>query len=58
VLYVVHLMIAVPMLVVEVPFGKWLHLIFRPVSEYLVAVRRTEGAGAPAPLVTPATARF
>ncbi len=40
ILYVVHLMIAVPMLVVEVPFGKWLHLVFRPVSEYLVAVAR------------------
>ncbi len=38
VLYVAHLMIAVPMLVVEVPFGKWLHLVFRPVSEYLTAV--------------------
>ena len=36
--YVVHLMIAVPMLIVEVPFGKWAHLIFRPVSKYIVAV--------------------
>jgi ferredoxin len=39
VLYVVHLMIAVSMLVIEVPFGKWLHLVFRPVSKYMVAVR-------------------
>ena len=37
--YVVHLMIAVPMLVVEVPFGKWQHLVLRPVAAYLVAVR-------------------
>lgn len=36
--YVVHLMIAVPMLMIEVPFGKWAHLIFRPVSKYIVAV--------------------
>lgn len=36
--YVVHMMIAVPMLIVEVPFGKWAHLIFRPVSKYIVAV--------------------
>ncbi|RPJ67815.1 MAG: 4Fe-4S ferredoxin [Acidobacteria bacterium] len=39
VLYVVHLMIAVSMLVIEVPFGKWLHLVFRPVAKYMVAVR-------------------
>jgi len=39
VLYVAHLMIAVPMLVVEVPFGKWQHLVLRPVAAYLVAVR-------------------
>ena len=39
VFYVVHLMIAVSMLVIEVPFGKWLHLVFRPVAKYMVAVR-------------------
>jgi ferredoxin len=39
VLYVAHLMIAVPMLVIEVPFGKWLHLVFRPVASYMAAVR-------------------
>ena len=39
ILYVVHLMIAVSMLVIEVPFGKWLHLVFRPVAKYMVAVR-------------------
>ena len=39
VLYVVHLMVAVSMLVIEVPFGKWLHLVFRPVAKYMVAVR-------------------
>jgi ferredoxin len=38
VLYVVHLMFAVPMLVVEVPFGKWQHLAFRPMAQYLAAV--------------------
>ncbi|RPJ77755.1 MAG: 4Fe-4S dicluster domain-containing protein, partial [Acidobacteria bacterium] len=59
VLYVVHLMIAVPMLVIEVPFGKWLHLVFRPVSEYLVAVGRTaEGIAVSAEARTlPAAAR-
>ena len=32
VLYMVHLAIAVPMLVVEVPFGKWAHLLYRPLA--------------------------
>jgi len=36
--YVLHLMIAVPMLIIEVPFGKWLHLGFRPMAQYLAAV--------------------
>ncbi len=39
VLYVIHLMIAVPMLVLEVPFAKWAHLAFRPVVVFLVAVK-------------------
>jgi hypothetical protein len=51
--YVVHLMIAVPMLVVEVPFGKWLHLVLRPVAAYVVAVREAELA-LPAPVTVPA----
>jgi ferredoxin len=37
--YVVHLAIAVPMLVVEVPFGKWAHLMYRPLALYLTAVK-------------------
>ena len=37
-MYVVHLMVAVPMLVVEVPFGKWSHLLYRPLALYLLAV--------------------
>ncbi len=39
VIYVVHLMFAVPMLVLEVPFSKWAHLAFRPVVSYLVKVK-------------------
>ncbi len=38
VLYTVHLMIAVSMLTVEVPFGKWSHLFYRPLAMYLQAV--------------------
>ena len=39
--YVVHLAIAAPMLVVEVPFGKWAHLLYRPLAIYIAAVKRT-----------------
>ncbi len=49
VLYVVHLMIAVPMLIIEVPFGKWNHLVFRPLAQYLVEVRAAAQAKQPAP---------
>jgi hypothetical protein len=39
ILYVVHLMFAVPMLVLEVPFSKWAHLAYRPVVIYLTKVK-------------------
>ncbi|HBF43307.1 MAG TPA: 4Fe-4S ferredoxin [Desulfobacteraceae bacterium] len=39
VLYVIHLMVAIPMLVLEVPFAKWAHLAFRPVVIFMVAVK-------------------
>jgi len=39
VLYVIHMMVAIPMLVLEVPFAKWAHLAFRPVAIFLVAVK-------------------
>jgi hypothetical protein len=54
VLYVAHLMIAVPMLIVEVPFGKWNHLLFRPLAQYLVIVREAAPARRP---TAPAAAR-
>jgi len=37
--YAAHLMIAVPMLIVEVPFGQWSHMIYRPLALYFAAVR-------------------
>lgn len=40
VIYVIHLMVAVPMLVLEVPFAKWAHLAFRPVVVFLVGVKQ------------------
>lgn len=39
-MYMVHLAIAVPMLIVEVPFGKWAHLSYRPLAIYLATVRQ------------------
>jgi len=38
-LYVIHLMIAVPMLVLEVPFAKWAHLAYRPLVLYVMRVK-------------------
>lgn len=37
-LYVAHLMGAVPMLAIEVPFSKWAHLAYRPLAMYLAAI--------------------
>lgn len=39
IIYVVHLMVAIPMLVLEVPFSKWAHLAFRPVVVFLTKVK-------------------
>ncbi len=38
--YVIHLMLVVPMLVLEVPFSKWSHLVYRPLAIYLTALHR------------------
>jgi nitrate reductase gamma subunit len=46
-MYVIHLAIAVPLLVLEVPFMKWAHLMYRPLALYLKAVKESamqEGA--------------
>jgi ferredoxin len=53
VLYVAHLMIAVPMLIIEVPFGKWNHLVFRPMAQYMIEVREAAYARRPAPVAAP-----
>lgn len=39
VMYTIHMVIVVPMLVVEVPFGKWAHLLYRPLAIYVAAVK-------------------
>jgi ferredoxin len=52
-MYVTHLALVVPMLVLEVPFSKWSHLAYRPLAMYLadvraVALERGEPASEPA----------
>lgn len=39
VMYVIHLAVAVPMLVIEVPFGKWSHLFYRPLAVFLSTIK-------------------
>jgi hypothetical protein len=39
VVYLIHVMVLTPMLVLEVPFAKWAHLAFRPVTVFLVGVK-------------------
>lgn len=40
IIYMIHMMIAIPMLVLEVPFAKWAHLAYRPVVLYLNKVKK------------------
>jgi quinone-modifying oxidoreductase, subunit QmoC len=37
--YAVHLAVAASFLIVQVPFGKWSHMLYRPVAMYLAAVQ-------------------
>jgi len=37
--YVIHLAAMVPMLVLEVPFGKWSHLAYRPLAIYFQKIK-------------------
>ena len=37
--YIIHLAFTAPMLILEVPFGKWAHLYYRPLAIYFQAVR-------------------
>jgi heterodisulfide reductase subunit C/quinone-modifying oxidoreductase subunit QmoC len=39
IIYVVHIMIVGPMLIIEVPFGKWSHMLYRPLAVYLSIVK-------------------
>ena len=39
-LYAAHVIVATPMLLVEMSFGKWSHMVYRPLALYLLAVRK------------------
>lgn len=39
ILYAVHLAIAVPLVLIELPFGKWSHAFYRPMALYFQAVK-------------------
>ena len=39
-MYVIHLAIDVPMLIVMVPFSKWSHLAYRPLAIYFAEIRK------------------
>ena len=51
--YATHLVIAVPMLAVEVPFGKWAHLLCRPLAAGLAAAAERAPAVATVPAPHP-----
>jgi hypothetical protein len=58
--YLVHMTLVVPLLIVQLPFGKLSHLAFRPLAMYLAAVhaealaRQRAPEAAPEPLRVPA----
>jgi len=47
--YAVHVVIATPMLIVEMAFGKWAHMIYRPLALYFQAVKDRAEQQQPAP---------
>src|SRR5208282_2176172 len=42
-IYALHIVIATPILVVEMSFGKWSHMIYRPLALYFQAVKERAG---------------
>jgi hypothetical protein len=46
-------MIVTPMLLVEMAFGKWAHMLYRPLALYFLAVRERAARQAPEAEVVP-----
>ena len=38
--YVIHLAVVASFLIVQVPYGKWAHMLYRPLAVYLAAVKQ------------------
>lgn len=51
--YALHVIVATPMLLVEMSFGKWSHMVYRPLALYFLAVRQRAAQQAPAPEAIP-----
>ena len=39
-LYAAHMVVVVPMLLIEMPFGKWAHSFYQPLAHYFEALKR------------------
>lgn len=52
-LYAAHIIVATPMLLVEMSFGRWAHMVYRPLALYLLAVRQRAGREIAAAEVVP-----
>ncbi len=46
--YALHIVVATPMLIVEMSFGKWSHMVYRPMALYFLAVKARAARHAPA----------
>jgi len=47
--YALHVIFATPLLLVEMSFGKWSHMVYRPLTLYFLAVKERAAHQAPAP---------
>jgi ferredoxin len=48
-MYIIHMAILVPMLMIEVPFSKWSHLAYRPFAIYFSRIRQRQARRQPHP---------
>jgi hypothetical protein len=46
--YAMHIMVATPLLLVEMSFGKWSHMVYRPLALYFLDVKQRAAKEAPA----------
>ncbi len=51
--FALHVTVATPLLVIEMSFGKWSHMVYRPLALYFLAVRERSKQQAPAAEVVP-----